>query len=357
MEMKRIIAGLAFATLGSMAFLTACDLEGTGCQIDADCFESEICYENTCREVCESDTDCLLGETCEPARGTMVCLPENTGGATCTFDTDCELDEACFDNTCTPTCTDDLDCSGDFECREMEGSSSMEKVCQAPDGEAPECEINEDCPNFAEGEICLDGACFLPGVEYYTVRVVDRTTGDRCSDTTYGYDTPGAKLMYVALIDGEGAVVSYAEAIDFLPGDPAAFFGDAFAIADGQPPAFDGQCPNEETFTRNNSTTEVTSNFHEDAVFAMGCGGELFAQFKDGEGQLIAIPEGFQIEVNAYGQTCNAESSTPAQSVEDPYDLEICSDRSSADTDISTCVVQNSAPMQGRTFTDVRFGE
>lgn len=355
MELKRVVTGLAFAALGSLAFLAACDPPGSGCTFDSDCFEDEICFNNTCRQTCTTNNDCLIGETCEPGRGdTNVCLPEGADGDTCAFDGDCELGEVCFGNVCTPTCTDSGDCNLGFACETRPGSTSDARVCQADGGETPECTVNEDC-NIEAGELCLNGSCFLPGIEFYTVRIVDTTQGDRCDDRTYGFDTGGAKLMYVALLDDDGQVLHYADAIEFLPGTPAPFFGDAFDIINGQPPAFDGQCPNQETFNRNNSTQTVTSNFHEDSVFAMGCGGELFAQFRDSEGNLVVIDESHSIEVNAYGLACAEGQPGPPQSQEDPYDLEICSDRSSTNTDIETCVRQNSAPLQGRTFTSVRF--
>lgn len=358
MNLKRVITGLMFAGLGSMAFLAACDPEGTGCTFDSECLEDEICYQNVCRQTCETQTDCFTGEECVPGRGDVnVCMPEAQTGPSCAFDTDCaEGLEVCVDNSCTAICSDNLDCSGDLECRER--PTGGESVCQAPEGTGDQCTFNEDCPGFDDGELCLDGQCVFPGVEYFTVRIVDQTTdATRCADTTYDYDTPGAKMMYIALLDADDTVLHYAETVDFIWGDPAADFGDPFEVINGLPPSFEGQCPNNETFTRNNSTTTVTSNFHEDAVVALGCGGELFVQFKNTAGNLVNIDESHKIEVNAYGSTCNAESETPAQSQEDPYDIEICTDSSSTNIDIGTCYRINDDFAQGRVIVPVEFAD
>ena len=359
MNLKRVITGLLFAGLGSMAFLAACDPEGTGCFSDAECLNDEICYQNVCRQRCEDTQECFLGEECSPARGEIsVCLPAGDPGTTCARDEECAAGlEVCVDFACTPICTDTLDCTGNLECRER--PTGGERVCQAPLGDQPECESSDQCPGFADGEICIEGECVFPGVEYYTVMIVDQTTDPvRCADTTFDYDTPGAKLIYIALLDADDNVLHYAEAIEFFDGDPAAFFGDPFDVINGEADNLEGFCPAPETFFRNNSSTEVTSNFHENGVVALGCGGVLFAQFRVNNSP-IPFDESHRIEVSAYGELCSEANpgTVRPQSIEDPYDVEICTDRSETNIDPNTCFRLNDDFAQGRSFFDVRFPE
>ncbi len=72
------------------------------CSVDSDCDQGFICVNNTCREGCRQDSECLSGK----------CIQETNTCAECTDDGDClDLDfPRCRNYVCVPECTSDGDC-------------------------------------------------------------------------------------------------------------------------------------------------------------------------------------------------------------------------------------------------------
>ncbi len=358
------IIGTLFVCLTFVFGITACDEDENGenngheCEVDENCEADEVCVSQQCELTCDDDDQCAAGEACETR-------PD--GG-----------DEMiCVDSDETAECDDDSECvQGKETCEEDDSVDAFGTCEEIQPGE--ECEDHDEC--LHDNHYCDDneGVCAdLDQLTYGTVLIEDVTDqfgdADRCGDQTYGYATSGVKVFDIVLYDPfDDVVVEYAEAIDFVPGSHdeqgVADFGDAFSIFDGQAPDFEHQCPNPETFERLDNQNEVRSTFHEDAVLALGCGGQLFVRFLDGSGNTRILDENYDVDVYVYGQTCSDEMfaehsddtnvADDPQSTDDPYDVYLCNYAGSGpvpDVDADCDVRLNDDPVNGHGFLPIQL--
>lgn len=323
------------------------------CSVDLQCRSMDgICVDDVCVATCENDTQCGQNESC--LTRTDEDGEEKTCQArgVCAFDSDCDGEMICANGQCHHLCEDDGECLLGEECLPRSGSAGGETYCQPADlsNQGGGCTSNSDCDE-ASGEFCDDvtGVCIstVGGDDsYFTVMIEDVTTGTRCNDTTYGYLTAGAKIMYAALVDPFGGIIAWGEVVDFDEGENADY-GYPYSAMSGLAPDYPGLCPENESMYRLDDGQLVSSNFIEYYLVALGCGGVLFIQFRDNNNDLHELAPGLELEINAYGSYCNGLSDTPAQDVEDPYDIYLCSDDGWS-IDRSTCDHKvNSAPAQG----------
>ncbi|WP_158542645.1 hypothetical protein [Lujinxingia litoralis] len=303
MNIQRNLAGLFFVAVGGFGLLSACGTTTSeeSCTFDSDCTGGQVCDQTICVDTCETNADCATGDEC-------VARPGDAEGM-----------------VCRAASVPDDDCNDpDF------GECPDEQVCSASTGQ---CVPIDEVPT-----------------EYYTVRINDVTdveAPDRCDDTTYGYNTPGAKIMYVELRNESGNPIAYGEAVGDDIGAESEFF-DTFTVLDGLAPDLDGQCPLDETFNRNDAEgTEITTNFTDSTVVALGCGGSVYVQFRDEEtGDLIVLDESHTIVVGEFGPTCN----DTAQSAPDYYDVFLCT---AAGSDVSSPESCDEVPLNADALTGV----
>lgn len=309
MSMKRGLIGIALASFFGGTLIAACDGFDDG--------------------ACITDSDCIVGEE--------VCLAST--------------------NQCTEICADDTECWGDDECRPRPGSASDIKVCLPPQstgnggGEEGGCTEHSDCDEAA-GEFCdtATNECRPPINEfegYDLVLIEDRTEGARCEDKTWGWETAGVKLTDVVLLDGNDQIVGFGEAVETEIGDNS-WYGHPEDILTGNAPNFEGRCPTlfEDTPYEDGSKS-LNTNFNEDTVAALGCGGKVFIRFTDGSGNYIPFDDSNKIAVYTYGKECSEDVSPKPQSEDDPYDISVCTH-----TDINECTLIKSG-VQGISNTPV----
>jgi hypothetical protein len=289
MNMKKA-AGLMFVAMGGAGLLAACGLEPSStCAVDSDCIGVQVCHQSECVNQCATDNDCLVGEACLDRPGGLtgkVCQPGNGGGG------------------------------GNNE---------------------PECTTQEDCD---EGFMCINDMCIpqSTGPTYYNIEIRDTSSGEICSDVTYGYNTPGAKIMYVALLDAEGNTLAWGEASGAnLAGDTDYEF--AYEIIDGNAPNYSGECPElVSNYPRKSGGNVSATNFTDDAIVALGCGGSLFVSFKGPDNNRIALEAGDQLYIGEYGKDyCVLDGMSPPQSRDAEYAVYLCTATSMDMIDNGTC--------------------
>lgn len=289
---------------------------------------------------------------------------------TCAFDSDCDGTDICVSNSCIGTCQSDDDCILDEECLPRPTGTGDQMTCQLPSDNTNqnqvECTENSDCDEsigeFCDEQTntCVGGQNQTPAEQFFTVRVHDVTT-DRCDDDTYGFITAGTKLMHVALLDSDGqTVLHYGTAVEVNYGVDddgfEVFFGVAETVIDGSAPDYLQHCPLVEDQWHERNQTTIQTNFNEDYIVALGCDGDIFVRFFDGDNNPVEIEDHHIIEVNEYGPFCsevfqNQQSGSHApQTGDDFYNVYICDDGlTTQPIDINDCFILNGAPATGRT--------
>lgn len=363
MDMIKKIVGLMFVVIGSAGFFAACNGTGaTDCEEDIDCLSGEACVEQQCLALCEEDGECLDDETCEDrpdGEEGKVCMIDDTEG--CFEDADCGESEVCYNDPegsspyCVAECEGDSDCvEGEEFCAPRDDSESSDaQICYDLAAAGESCETNADCQSDLfcdeDEDVCADTE---EDIFYYTVLigdVTDEVDPDRCDDTTHGNETAGSKIMDVILRNAEdGSVASHGFVVGFTRGDNATY-GNADSILDGFAPEYSDECPDPEQVTHAGNSNEYDSNFHDGALFAMGCGGDVWVQFPidadGGDFNPQAIDESFEIEVREFGTYCadimvdEHGGNTPPQSGNDHYDVFLCQDGSDPVESDETCDV------------------
>lgn len=318
---------------------------GEECEVDEDCGD-DICVTGSCIETCENDADCN-GD---------FCLERPDGGA-----------EMTCQSLGQDPCDDDSDCDPGVEtCEDNPIGDDPAMVCvEMPRGQS--CDNQEDCPRF--DEFCDTGAGECKEGEhepYVTILIQDETDefGDvddegnnRCDDKTLGHETAGAKLMYVELTNRDtGDLIAHGTYVDFMIGDNA-FFGDVTEVLDGNAPPYSGECPDVESDVEHQEGGTFDTNFTEQHIVALGCGGWVTLQFRD-NGDTIELTEDHTIWVGEFGPSCVADPGEhDSQTGDDAFDVYLCKDASRSSTDLGTCedTPLNQDPASGIFPVDVTF--
>lgn len=319
------------------------------CAEDYHCQQAD-CVQGSCIELgdghdCLEDGDCQLGQICHNAD---QCVELD-----CDFCTD---DQICYgaDNESEPSCSAP-ECSGGDDCSD---GVCDEGICYELGDD--ECTRDDDC--FGPSEIChFDGrdvegvgVCATleePTHPYFTVLLEDVTQqhGEpgRCQNVRYGYETAGAKIYDIVLVDDDQVLahglvsqLELGENVDFTSSDHV------FQIFDGTDPGFSGACPDVDTIEHQGRDDDYETTFSYNHVAALGCGGQLFVHFEDADGNPIVLDHGHTIEVYAYGEQCSLEHADQKgwgsfdscqevldaghycpQSTSDPYHVHLCTER------------------------------
>tara|TARA_B100001059_G_scaffold236334_1_gene286270 strand:- start:12445 stop:18009 length:5565 start_codon:yes stop_codon:yes gene_type:complete len=167
----------------------------TGCLVDSDCPEGQICINGECvpdpGPECTVDADCPKGQVCIDG----VCVPEDDviepppdddpddddddddDDDECKIDDDCPEGQVCVKGKCVVPCSLDKDCPEGYVC--------VDGICKLA------CKIDEDCP---DGQICVDGVC-----------VPDDDDPDDDDDDDDPDDPPPSTPV---IVDDDGGVVS-----------------------------------------------------------------------------------------------------------------------------------------------------
>src|SRR5690554_4278241 len=156
-----LLVGFAASTV----FVACGDEEEATCLVDSDCYDEELCNQDTgfCALECTDDAAVCAGDE--------VCAPRGTeAGSICVFE-----------GGTTPECTIDDDCTGEGE------TCSDAGVCVG--GTTPECTTSEDCP--FEGDICVDDVCESPAAAHHFAELLDTTTDAGACDST----DPGSDIF------------------------------------------------------------------------------------------------------------------------------------------------------------------
>jgi hypothetical protein len=139
--------------------------------VDISCCNPDdwACEDDSCLEICSSDTDCPIQQVCDGGR----CVE-------CVNDGHCEDDERCIDNECIVNCEKDTDCAVFHECQEgscVEVGCKTTRECVAAtmhplafceDTECVvPCEADFECSDYDEFTFhaCVDGQCASVGCE------------------------------------------------------------------------------------------------------------------------------------------------------------------------------------------------
>ena len=257
--------------------VTANNMMEGGCQEDAECVsagEGMICVDGMCEAGCRQDDACGEGEYC-----------------------DLDLLE------CAAQCEDFDSCEIGEECAEVErGEDAPIMLCV----ERASCADAIDQDQFCEYELgvsgaaCIDDICQAEAPEQLAlaIQILDVSSDAACMETRAdGLGSPGADIIAVELLDAQGSIIGYANALAHLAGEGPNDFTSSVHI-DGTPQALDLQgCPEAIDDTR----------FRQDTVLSLGCGGDLIVEFLDPSGTPILLEDGMKIAVSEYAPICDIE--------------------------------------------------
>jgi len=137
-------------------------ISDTACQTSEDCGPCQVCMDGACTEagvvMCDENSDCMKGFVCkkDPVNPCdNQCVPY----INCLDDEDCDQCEACMQGKCTATgpmeCMSNLDCSGGEICQKS--VDFCLNVCVSDTS----CNTDADC---GVCEACVGGAC-MGGLE------------------------------------------------------------------------------------------------------------------------------------------------------------------------------------------------
>lgn len=298
--------GILLVGFAASSLFVACgDEEEATCLVDSDCYDEELCNQDTgfCALNCTDDAGVCAGDE--------VCAPRGTeAGSICVFE-----------GGTTPECTIDADCTGEGE------TCSDAGVCVG--GTTPECTTAEDCP--IEGDVCVNEVCESPAAPYFFAELLDTTTDEgACASTN-----PGSDIFGIMLTKAADNSVAYGRAVNGESKDRSGGEinerGDFDFVLDGTAPSLNDVCP--ESF---------------DATFSMGCGGVVLVEFLDENGGLVEIETGDLITPMEWGGTC------PTGDDLDTWKVSVCDNTVSRNTlegDYTAC--QGISQGEGLGISDV----
>lgn len=290
-----------------------------------------------------------LGSICTVAMtvaSILACGGDPSLQEECVLDDDCSFG-VCDTETgfCVETCQSDSECPRGEICDVRPNApGTTDKVCQADpnnnnNNNNNQCQDNEDCN---AGEACVNGSCVptTPQEEIYRYIMIEDTSSgsNSCeSRTANGLKDAGSDIFAVELLDSQGQVIGYGEAIDYKQGSGEVDTTD-FGIFDGNPRNVDQrQCP---------AATPDNSSFRVDSVVSLGCGGYLLLSFKGANGRPVNLANGMEIFVGEYAPICNKNGGSSTGS--DRYTVNVCTDtESAANQDVRSCTRRLGMPIGG----------
>lgn len=299
------------------ASILACggnNVGGSECSLDSECSAGSVCDTSTgtgyCVEPCQTDQECGTGYKClaraNSADGTKTCqtsggTSNNTGGA-CTTNEECTSrlgrDAVCNNGTCEPI------------------------------GGGPACTTNEECTaTLGPDALCVAGTCEAPQTQYQIILVEDTSSGaSACTSTNAsGLKDPGSDIIWIELLDAQGATLGYGAALDVTMGDNENNDYQDFGVLDGKAPNANGFCPD--------------GGFGNDTVYSMNCGGTMFVEFQDSAGQPVNIQPGHTVRVVEYADQCAGGGRS------DSFSVYLCTDtasaRNSSNTSCTNPIISN----------------
>lgn len=299
MKLKQGLIGLVGLAL--VCFVAACgdgSGQGSSCEFNIDCAPSEACVSagssNQCATLCGGDggVECTAGSSCR-----LVSTPNSDDEArVCVTDED-------------PTDSGMPD-AGDAGDMGVDGGST--------DG----CSSDSEC-NPPETVCDTDRNECIPAVRYMQVTEVTKRENPDATDAACGAsaDDPGADMLSLQLLDNSGATIGYAENVnsnEFSTNADLVFDGDATDAVDRGD---------------NNELCAPEGQFDDSAV-VLGCrdsseiGNGLVVQFRpagDVQGPPITLKPGMQLFAAEHGPFCCTTQSCRDNSVDEYYELELCS--------------------------------
>lgn len=404
MKRLRLVFGALIVTLGAVLALSGCGEIEADCVSDEECADDEICYNpggehyepETCIDTCdpEAEDPCLEGEECAERDDGVptddhICLPVEEQECTSDDDCDehyyCDIEEDEEEGVCEHTggeCMvgEDDQCAEGFVCHPVDDADDDNGNDDDNDNNDDNGNDDDNGNNDDNGEE-YDGVCTHPDdlPNYYTVLIEDATAqegdDDRCTDETYDWETAGAKIFDVVLLDGD-EVVGHGVFSDYVDGinQNLSSVTNAEDIFDGEDPDYTdegyGICPDWDEDMERFDGTDNASTFSFNNLVALGCAEEtddgdfedpgfLAVYFEDDDGEPVALEDDHEVEVYAYGVQCsldyadnhvdwgddfddcddvdNAGGYCP-QSDSDPYYVDICTDQTDdGQLDVASC--------------------
>ncbi len=197
-------------------------------------------------------------------------------------------------------CETKEDCDGDQVC--------TDGVCEDPADTG--CKTNAECT--VAGEVCdiPAGKCVVEDVTpvYFTVLVKDVSTAASCTDTSFGFATPGSQITYVRLENAvEGNVIAYGTAIGSKI-EGTSDFTDVNGVLDGKAPKLaednDYCVAFEEYKSKDDKAVSKGAGYRVDSGVALGCGGQVHVTFKAADAA-IALDDSQVVRVGEYDTYCD----------------------------------------------------
>jgi hypothetical protein len=142
-------------TGGDLCVEGSCTHLSATCQFEYDCPAGSLCVNAQCTGICQHDSDCVAGDTCN-ATG-HFCEPT----VSCETTAMCPTGEHCVNGRCLNDChASGSTCAGGAH-QTAYCASSSDMFCHPTWQPAPFCHIDSDC---ASNRRCLSGVCRTPCV-------------------------------------------------------------------------------------------------------------------------------------------------------------------------------------------------
>jgi hypothetical protein len=210
------------------------------------------------------------------------------------------------------------------------GDTGVEGDTSGDGGMETTCDEDIDC-NPPQTVCDQDRNVCVPAVRYMQVTEVTKRENPDNADQACGEsaEDPGADMLSLQLLDSSGATVGYADVLassDFSVNADTIFDGDA---TDAEPRGDNGEL------------CAPTGQFDSNAV-VLGCrdgsdvGNGAVVQFRpagDADGAPVTIKPGMQLFAAEHGPFCCTTQSCRDNSVDEFYELKLCTATSSGDVE------------------------
>lgn len=301
----------ALLTLTCASMLSACTHDD-GCTGVAGCFQE--CMDDS---VCEGEQRCLN----KGASGIGQCRPvfycadaldpdrfcdEQVSGQSCDLAT----------NKCVTLegCGDDAACASGERC--LDKGANGRGVCRIPATCNEQADPTLFCATLSPAHRCdpVQRRCVVPassvGAQYILIQ--DVSVGASACDP----DDPGSDIMWAIVDDTQGEYLGSAEAVLFNEGTTSGPVPNAY----NNPTFLNGAAP---MIAADLCPVEVNGERQRpDSTVSLGCGGQLFVRFLDGDSNPVPLREGYEISVGEYAPFCNAAGGDAVGA--DRYEVSVC---------------------------------